>query len=200
MACTHSSKCELYVQFAADPSIQLWKQHYCMSNYKRCARYSLSLQGVSVPLSLLPNGKTISLDMSEDDRGLHALFNAIQKNRLSMVKAFVKTKTTTSKVANSEGITPVMYAAGLGHQEIMQYFLEHGCNPHHRNKKGETALDVALAAGHTGCASILKSYMRQVPPPDVSETVLGESVNAEKSRSLMGRVMGFLRGSKPETV
>lgn len=199
MACTHSSKCELYVQFAADPSIQLWKQHYCMSNYKRCARYNLSLQGVSVPLSLLPNGKTISLDMSEDDRGLHALFNAIQKNRLSMVKAFLKTKTSTSKVANSEGVTPVMYAASLGHQEIMQFFLEHGCNPHHRNKKGETALDLAASAGHAGCVAMLKSYMRQVAPPAMNESINDEA-NSEKSRSLMGRVLGFLRGSKPETV
>ena len=147
MACSHASSCELYVQFAADPSIQLWKTHYCDSDYKRCARYALALQGKAVPLTLLPNGKQIETAMSDEDRGLHALFNAIQKDRMHMVKAFVKTKVTSSKVANTEGVTPVMYAASLGRTDIMRFFLEHGCNPHHRSNKGETALELAAGAG-----------------------------------------------------
>ena len=101
MACSHASSCELYVQFAADPSIQLWKTHYCDSDYKRCARYALALQGKAVPLTLLPNGKQIETAMSDEDRGLHALFNAIQKDRMHMVKAFVKTKVTSSSLRSA---------------------------------------------------------------------------------------------------
>lgn len=199
MACTHTSKCELYVQFAADPSIQLWKNHYCDSEFKRCARYALSLKGAAVPLSLLPNGKTITLELSEEDRALHALFNAIQKNRLPMVKAFLKTKTTSSKVANSDGITPVMYAASLGHVEIMQFFLENGCNPHHRSKKGETALELAARAGHNSCVALLNLYMKKVAPPDMHSSATPTETSVSRN-SVMSRVLGFLRGSKPETV
>lgn len=199
MACSHTTSCELYVQFAADPSIQLWKTHYCDSDYKRCARYALSLQGKAVPLTLLPNGKQIATAMSDEDRGLHALFNAIQKNRLPMVKAFMKTKVTTSKVANSDGVTPVMYAASLGRTEIMRFFLENGCNPHHRSNKGQTALEVAAGAGHQDCVDILREFMAKVPPPSEAETVVMESNDPAPSRgALMGRILGFLRGHKPE--
>ena len=201
MACSHASSCELYVQFAADPSIQLWKTHYCDSDYKRCARYALSLQGKAVPLTLLPNGKQIETAMSDEDRGLHALFNAIQKDRMHMVKAFVKTKVTSSKVANTEGVTPVMYAASLGRTDIMRFFLEHGCNPHHRSNKGETALELAAGAGHQDCVEILRDFMKKVPPPN-NEAAAMENAgdNAAPRGALMGRILGFLRGHKPETV
>lgn len=200
MACSHTTSCELYVQFAADPSIQLWKTHYCDSDYKRCARYALSLQGKAVPLTLLPNGKQIQTAMSDEDRGLHALFNAIQKNRLSMVKAFLKTKLTTSKVANAEGMTPVMYAASLGRTEIMRFMLDSGCNPHHRSKLGQNALEMATSAGHEDCVAILRDYMERIPPQSADEETIGESREEAMPRgALMGRILGFLRGHKPET-
>lgn len=197
MSCSHKSGCELYVQFAADPSIQLWKTHYCDSDFSRCARFKLSLRGQTVPLHLLPNGKQIEVEMSEEDRALHALFNAIQKNRLPMVKAFLKTKVTSSMVANAEGITPVMYAASLGRDEIMQFFLEHGCNPHHRNRKGETALDIATAAGQAQCGEILREYMRKVAPPGETQTN-PDTMQTPQRGALMGRILGFLRGNRPE--
>lgn len=201
MACSHASSCELYVQFAADPSIQLWKTHYCDSDFKRCARYALSLQGKAVPLTLLPNGREIETAMTDEERGLHALFNAIQKNRLPMVRAFMKTKFTSNKVANAEGVTPVMYAASLGRTEILQFFLEHGCNPHHRSGKGETALELAAGAGHQDCVEILRTFMRKVPASaEHAETMDSESSKASSRGALMGRILGFLRGNKPETV
>jgi len=201
MACSHTRSCELYVQFAADPSIKLWKAHYCDSDYRRCARFQLSLQGKTVPITLLPNGKSIDAVMSDQDRGLHALFNAIHKNRLSMVKAFMKTKFTDSKVSNAEGVTPVMYAASLGRIEIMQFILENGCNPHHRNLKGENALEIAASAGHQDCVELLRSFMRKIPPPsDETQMELADDVAAPPRGAMMSRILGFLRGNKPEAV
>lgn len=196
MTCTHTTSCELYVQFAADPSIQLWKTHYCDSDFKRCARYELALKGRAVPLTLLPNGRQIETAMSDEDRGMHALYNAILKNRLQMVKAFMKTKVTTNKVANADGVTPVMYAAFLGRTEIMQFFLESGCNPHYRNKKGQTALELAASEGHQDCVDILRDFMAKIAP--VADTA--EEVTDKDARRgpLMGRILGFLRGHKPE--
>jgi len=201
MACSHTQSCDLYVQFAADPSIKLWKAHYCDSDYKRCARFQLSLQGKAVPLTLLPNGKSIEVAVSDADRGLHALFNAIQKNRLSMVKAFTKTKFTDTKISNAEGITPVMYAASLGRVEIMEFMIASGCNPHHRNRKGQTALELAAAAGHTQCVEILRNAMQKIPQPtqEVVTKVLEEGEPAQRG-AMMSRILGFLRGNKPEAV
>ena len=199
MTCSHASNCELYVQFAADPSITLWKTHFCDSNFKRCARYALAVQGRPVPLTLLPNGKEIEVAMSDADRGLHALFNAIQKDRMHMIKAFMKTKVTSSKVTNSEGVTPVMYAASLGRTEIMRFFLENGCNPHYRNNKGQTALELAAAAGHQDCVAILRDFMLKVLPPNEDQEAMAASSGKERG-ALLGRIMGFLRGHKPEAV
>jgi len=200
MACSHASTCDLYVQFAADPSIKVWKTHFCDSDFKRCARFELSLQGKPVPLTLLPNGKQINTAMSDEDRGLHALFNAIQKDRIHMVKAFMKTKVTTGKVVNAEGFTPAMYAASLGRTEIMKAILDQGCNPHHRSNKGETALELAAAAGHQDCVAILRDYMSRVAPPaEESDTQVAEHEKGSQHRNaLMGRILGFLRGHKPE--
>lgn len=200
MTCSHASSCELYVQFAADPSIALWKAHFCDSDFKRCARFELSLQGKPVPLTLLPNGKQIETAMSDEDRGLHALFNAIQKNRAHMVKAFMKTKLANGKVANTEGVTPAMYAASLGRSEILKMILDQGCNPHHRSNKGQTALELAAAAGHQDCVDMLREYMRKVPPPsDVqADEPPPESEKESQRGAIMGRLLGFLRGNKPE--
>ncbi|MFO7602238.1 MAG: ankyrin repeat domain-containing protein [Gammaproteobacteria bacterium] len=207
MSCTHASNCELYVQFAADPSIVLWKTHYCDSDYKRCVRYERSLTGQSVPLNLLPNGKEVVIEVDEYNRGIHALFNAITKNRLSMVKTFLKTKMSSEKVVNAEGVTPLMYAASLGHYDIVQFFLENNCNPHHISKKGETALIMAEQAGHTRCAEILREYMAKTTPPAKdaaiqapAEVVASRAGQPEHKSGMLGRVLGFLRGSKPGRV
>jgi len=183
------------VQFAADPSIELWKTHYCDGDYKRCVRYERSLKGQVVPLNLLPNGKEIVIATDDYSRGIHALFNAIQKNRLPMVKAFLKTKMSSEKVVNAEGITPLMYAAGLGHYDIVKFFLEHDCNPHHKNRKGERAVEMAEQAGHKKCAEILQRYMNKT---SAVEEVENHEVVAETKVGVMSRVLGFLRGSSPE--
>ena len=200
MSCTHTSSCELYVQFAADPSIELWKTHYCDGDYKRCVRYERSLKGQVVPLNLLPNGKEIVIATDDYSRGIHALFNAIQKNRLPMVKAFLKTKMSSEKVENSEGVTPLMYAASLGHFEIVKFFLEHDCNPHHKNRKGERALEMAEQAGHDVCADILRHYMAKIPEGDevVSHAVEINTKDNDAKAGVLSRVLGFLRGSSPE--
>lgn len=191
MACSHTTNCELYVQFAADPSIEVWRNHFCNSNYKKCARYNLSLTGASVPLNLLPNGKEIAHEVDSVDIGLNTIFNAIQKDRMPMIKALLKTKVSDGIIANSAGITPLMYAASLGRNEIVELFLQHGCNPHHQCNKGQTALDYAQQDGHNECAAILSTYMSKVAPIKEAKTA---AVKQHKE-SLFGRLFGFLRRS-----
>ncbi len=57
MACSHTSGCPLFPKLNA--SLRGWRDAYCDSDagWKGCARYTLSLTGQSVPITLLPNGK-----------------------------------------------------------------------------------------------------------------------------------------------
>lgn len=57
MACSHSGGCPLFPKLNA--SLRGWRDAYCDSDteWRSCARYTQSLTGRSVPLTLLPNGK-----------------------------------------------------------------------------------------------------------------------------------------------
>ena len=57
MACSHSAGCPLFPKLNA--SLRGWRDAYCDSDteWRSCARYTQSLTGRSVPITLLPNGK-----------------------------------------------------------------------------------------------------------------------------------------------
>jgi len=67
MACSHISDCELFVQFALNPALEIWKKGYCNTDYAACVRYKTAKMGQIVPLSLLPNGKKIQTNRSQDE-------------------------------------------------------------------------------------------------------------------------------------
>jgi hypothetical protein len=196
MTCSHSTDCELYVQFAADPALNLWKKHYCEGNFSVCSRYKLAQEGKPVPLTLLPNGKVLDQVRSQDDIALTALFNAIQKNRVSMVQTMVRSKISSESVTNKDGVTPLMFAASLGHTDIARILLDAGCDPNKRDRRGNTALDLASKAGHEDCATVIEEYASGSPPST------GASGAAEQPRpergGLMSRVLGFLRTTTPQ--
>lgn len=193
MSCSHSTSCELYVRFAADPSIDVWKKHFCNSDYKKCVRYEMSLKGVSVPLDLLPNGKKIAADTDSADVALNTLFNAIKKDRLPMVQAIIRVKAINEGIPNSAGITPTMLAASLGRKEMLELFLSKGCNPHNKCKAGKTALDYAQENSQSECAEIIKTYMEKVAAP--AQEVRKPDTQEASSSSILGRLLGFFRGS-----
>jgi len=90
MACSHMSGCELFVQFAMNPALELWKISYCKSrDYNRCVRFKKSLAGLPIPLTLLPNGVTITETQSENI-GSASLFNAIVKHQTNMIKSLLR--------------------------------------------------------------------------------------------------------------
>ena len=57
MACSHSTGCPLFPKLNA--SLRGWRDAYCDSDtgWQSCARFTQSLTGQSVPITLLPNGK-----------------------------------------------------------------------------------------------------------------------------------------------
>lgn len=155
MPCTHIKSCELFVQFAMNPALELWKIHYCESaDYKRCARYKASATGLPVSLTLLPNGKSINVEVTDDELGGVTLFNAIIKNRSHMIRSLLRVGINLN-VKNIEGITPLMAAAQYNTVEIARILLENGALPSMMNNDGDTAYDIAVKKGHHDMARLL---------------------------------------------
>lgn len=68
MACSHTTTCPLFPLISVNSALKVWKTFYCEGKYQNCARYNLSKSGQSVPVNLLPNGKSLSMTgMSTDN-------------------------------------------------------------------------------------------------------------------------------------
>lgn len=190
MACSHTSNCQLYAQFAADASLKLWKQHYCEGIYDQCARYKLALEGKPVPLTLLPNGKMVER-RSREQISASALFNAIQKQRVGVVRSLIKTGMSSFELKTEDGLTPLMAAVSVGNLELVRLMLEYGCDPHATNREGKRAIEMAEEAGLTDCQQELHKFMEGHP---IKETTQPQTADEEPE---MKEVVGFLRRLNP---
>ena len=164
MSCSHATNCPLFAQFAMEPALAIWKQHFCDGEFAKCARYQLGLKGGTVPITLMPNGKMMEKKAkSKEELGGTALFNAILKGRASMVKSMFASKMSDVLVTSSDGSTPLMAAASIGNLEIVNILLEAGCNPYNQNKDGINALTVAEKKNFPDCANVIKEFMTSHP-------------------------------------
>ena len=178
MSCSHSESCPLFAQFAMEPALAVWRQHFCDGEYTKCARYQLGLKGGTIPITLLPNGKMIEKKIkSKDEMGGTALFNAILKERVSMVKSMFASKMASAQVTSSDGSTPLMAAASVGNLEIVNILLEAGCNPYKVNNADINALTVAEKKKFPDCATAIKSFMDA--HPELEEQAIAASNNVE---------------------
>lgn len=143
MACSHINSCELFVQFAMNPALDLWKVSYCQSMaYTRCARYQKSLSGLPISLTLLPNGKNI-IDTESNDIGSSSLFNAIIKHQTNMIRSLLRVGIDIN-IQNIEGTTPLMAAAEYGVEDIAKILLDNGAITTTVNNENESAFDIAM--------------------------------------------------------
>jgi hypothetical protein len=191
MACSHATNCQLYAQFAADASLKLWKQHFCEGGFQKCARYQLALEGKPVPLTLLPNGKMVER-RSTEQISASALFNAIQKQRVGVVRSLIKTGMSSFQLKSDDGMTPLMASAAVGNPELVTMMLEYGCDPYLANGEGKRAIDIAKESGFSECVDIIHEFMAKNPQQEVKRAPQPESEEPE-----MGEVLGFLRRLNP---
>ena len=59
-------------------------------------------------------------------------------------------------VANIDGLTQLMWAAGQGHAETARFLVPKGANKSLKEKLELTALEIAKQAGHAQIAAILQ--------------------------------------------
>jgi len=198
MSCSHSTSCELFPLLAMEPALKLWKSHFCDGDHEKCARYQLALSGKAVPLTLLPNGKQLA-PRSKDEINASALFNAIQKQRVPMVRSILKTTVDPKHAVTSDGTTPVMAAAAVGNIEILGMVLDQGCNPFSKNKAGETALDIAVRSGHAECEAMLRDRMSSSSAGDYAQPEVARSVaeNDDAEEHTRASVVRLLKKLNP---
>ncbi|VAW54086.1 hypothetical protein MNBD_GAMMA06-5 [hydrothermal vent metagenome] len=159
MACSHITSCELFVQFAMNPALELWKINYCESqSYSDCARYKKSLLGLPVSLTLLPNGNSIT-ETGDNEIGAASLFNAIIKHQTSMIRSLLRVGIDIN-IKNIEGITPLMAAAEYGAEDIIKILLENNADVTEINNEGDTAYAIALKNNHPTIAKLISSDTR----------------------------------------
>lgn len=155
MECSHVKGCDLFVQFALNPALDLWKEHYCFGEHEQCVRYKLSKKGQSLPLTLLPNGKKLDLNRSQSDLGTTALFNCIEKQRIQMARSIFKTTSLDINARNVEGTTPLMASIESGSSEMVELMLEYNADKKIKNIHGQTAYDLAVEQGHDDLAKLI---------------------------------------------
>jgi ankyrin repeat protein len=76
--------------------------------------------------------------------GWTALEHAIHKNQLASVDALLAAGADPN-IADPQGTTPVIMAAGYGYKPIVELLLRHGANAHLINHDGQNALDAAIS-------------------------------------------------------
>jgi hypothetical protein len=63
MACSHANTCPLFPLFSLKASLSVWQLHYCNGQFENCERLKRAKAGERVPPNLLPNGKSLDLDL-----------------------------------------------------------------------------------------------------------------------------------------
>jgi len=198
MICTHSSQCDLYVQFAAEPALALWKKRYCNSKYNQCARYQCAARNQLVPMTLLPNGTQLGEARDKEDITLSAVFNAISKNRCHMVQSIIKASPGAQHGTNSDGVSALMLAAKLGNPKMLNVLLLLGCDPTRRNKLGQSALDISQQFGYKTCLEILQTAEKKALIGQARRRNTSSSPDSSTNKtSILSRMLHFLRGHKP---
>lgn len=154
MSCSHVKSCELFVQFALNPALDIWKEHYCHGDYSVCERFNRSKAGQPVPLTLLPNGRLVKAKIEKVNYGSTAIYNAIIKKRTRMVCSLLKVGIDIN-TKNLQGITPLMAAVEENTPDIVEVLVEHGADLTLVNVDGETAYEIAVRLGYHDIAKTL---------------------------------------------
>ena len=130
-----------------------------------------------------------------------ALFNAIYKGRVPMVKSMLKNKVASSAIIGPDGMTPLMASASVGNLELVDLFLRFGCNPFNKRNDDKRAVDLAAEEGHAECVAALQDYMNSHPELEANaSTVTKQAATTTEEtddKETMNEVVSLLRKLNP---
>ena len=92
---------------------------------------------------------------TKDDEGLTALHTAVRRGNTAIVELLMKQGAIIEASTKELGLTPLMDAAIFGRESIALILLQAGTTVSRRNRKGGTALLLAVKNEHEGVAKIL---------------------------------------------
>jgi hypothetical protein len=102
-----------------------------------------------LPTGLEPKPK------EKSPEAVRAMFYAIEKNNVPYAQR-VLSMNFDPNLHHENGYTPLTYAALRGNLQMVEAFLKGGADPALATHDGETAVELALRAGHTAIADLLK--------------------------------------------
>ena len=117
----------------------------------------IAMVGISLinyVVKLLPTGLEPK-PKEKSPEGVRAMFYAIEKSNVPYGQR-VMSMNFDPNLHHDNGYTPLAYAALRGNLQMVEMFLRHGADPALPTREGETAVELALRAGHKEIADVLK--------------------------------------------
>ena len=108
----------------------------------------------ALPTGLEPKPK------EKSPEGVRAMFYAIEKNNVPYAQRVMQMNFDPN-LHHDNGYTPLAYAALRGNPQMVEVLLKHGADPALPTRDGETAVELALRAGQTGIADMLKRARKE---------------------------------------
>ncbi|MGH8686724.1 MAG: ankyrin repeat domain-containing protein [Burkholderiales bacterium] len=126
----------------------------------------LAMIGVSLinyVVRLLPTGLEPK-PKEKSAEGVRAMFYAIEKNNVVYGQK-VLSMNFDPNLLHDNGYTPLAYAALKGNPQMVEMFLRNGADPTMTTREGETPVELALRAGQTAVADLLKRARQERDTP-----------------------------------
>jgi hypothetical protein len=108
----------------------------------------------ALPTGLEPKPK------EKSPEGVRAMFYAVEKNNVPYGQRVMQMNFDPN-LYHDNGYTPLAYAALRGNPQMVEMLLKHGADPALPTRDGETAVELALRAGHTAVADMLKRARKE---------------------------------------
>jgi hypothetical protein len=129
---------------------------------------------INYVIKLLPTGLEPK-PKEKSPEGVRAMFYAVEKNNVPYAQR-VMSMNFDPNLHHDNGYTPLAYAALRGNLQMVEMFLRHGADPALPTREGETAVELALRAGHKDIADLLKRARQEREARGASAPAAGAAV------------------------
>jgi ankyrin repeat protein len=128
------------------------------SNGESALHLSIAAGSAEIASHLIRSGAHLNAADEDGDTPLHW---AVRENSMSLAMCLLAEQTNGQlhiDAVNEDGESPLHLACSLGDADMTSLLLQHGANPNLCNASHFTALDEALANGHSNLVPLLQKY------------------------------------------